>query len=255
MKKATIKRRKRVIPANQEDDGDDGDTMMDSRSNETTPERGTVNDDGSINLGIRRRPEDPVPMDLDVPHRHSKSPSSLQSSLPPASNLAAYHQPPSSSRSANPSLNDENRLPPLTSMTAGSERQSSLSPASFISPRRKRSFSTTDPASVIGVSDSSYDNVKRVSSIRDILNPASSSHGGRDDRPEYSLPPLRSPGLDLGNGSRQSAYSSRDGTPLHQHYEGDHQKAERTQLLERETEKIREMLAAKERELHQLRTS
>lgn len=255
MKKATIKRRKRVIPANQEDEEEieDEDVVMESHSNETTPERGTINDDGSINLGIRRKPEDPVPMDLDIPRHQVKQPSPLPTSLPPASDLAAYRQTASSSRNAQPSLNDENRLPPLTSMAAGPERQSSVSPSSFISPRRKRSFSTTDSASVIGT-DGGYDSAKRVSSIRDILNPASSSHQGRDGRSEYSLPPLRSPAEGFTPVNRPSAYSSRDGTPTSNSHDGDH-RAERTQLLERETERIREMLAAKERELYKLRTS
>ncbi|KAJ4146842.1 hypothetical protein LMH87_001401 [Akanthomyces muscarius] len=39
MKKATIKRRKRVISANQEEEAEDGDVEMESRSNETIPER------------------------------------------------------------------------------------------------------------------------------------------------------------------------------------------------------------------------
>ncbi|ATY64325.1 GATA factor SREP [Cordyceps militaris] len=253
MKKATIKRRKRVIPSNQEEEGEDGDVAMDSRSNETTPERGTVNDDGSINLGIRHKPEDPVPMDLDTPLHDAKQPSPLPTSLPHASDLAAYRQTLSSSRNMQSSLNDENRLPPLASMTAGSERQSSLSPSSFISPRRKRSFSATDSVAAVGT-EGGYDSAKRVSSIRDILNPASGSYEGRDGKSEYSLPPLRSPGEGFTPVNRASAYSSRDGTPIHGTHEND-KKAERTQLLERETEKIREMLAAKERELNHLRAS
>ncbi|KAM3559605.1 hypothetical protein MY1884_003367 [Beauveria asiatica] len=253
MKKATIKRRKRVIPSNQEEEGEDGDLVMDSPSNETTPERGTMNDDGSINLGLPRKPEDPVPMDLDTPRHEAKHPSPLPVPLPSASDLAAYRQTPSSSRNAQTFLNDENRLPPLTSMTAGSERQSSLSPSSFISPRRKRSFSATDSASVVGT-EGGYDSAKRVSSIRDILNPASNStYEARGSKPEYSLAPLRSPAEGFTPINRPSAYSSRDGTPTHNTQESE-QRAERTQLLERETEKMREMLAAKERELYKLRS-
>lgn len=254
MKKATIKRRKRVIPANQEDEGDDDDVAMDSRSNETTPERGTLNEDGSVNLGFRRKPEQGSgPMELDTPRVPIKQASPLPSPLPHASDLAAYHQSASSSRTTLPSLNSENRLPPLSSMAAGPERQSSLSPASFISPGRKRSFSATDPAPGVGP-EGGYDSAKRVSSIRDILNPSSSTLDGRDDRSEYALPPLRSPGVDVASTGRLSAYSSRDGTPSNHSYEGEHHKAERTQMLERETERIREMLTAKERELYKLRT-
>src|SRR5690606_20622066 len=93
------------------------------------------------------------------------------------------------------SLKDDNRLPPITSLAAsgpGVDRQSSISPASFLSPARKRSFSSTDnePRNY----DDGSDNSKRLSSIKSILNPTSQNGGRSDDRHEYSLPPLRSPG-------------------------------------------------------------
>lgn len=254
MKKATIKRRKRVIPSNQEDEGEEADVVMETRSHETTPERGTLNEDGSVNLGIRRKPE-PMPMDLDSPRSQAKQPSPLPTPLLPASDLAAYRQSSGSSQNIHAPLNTENRLPPLTSMTAGSERQTSLSPSSFISANRKRSFSATDSAPAMGP-EGGYDSSKRVSSIRDILNPASSSNDGRSERSEYSLPPLRSPGLDIASSSRgsgRSGYSSRDGTPSYQTHERDSMKAERKQILEREAEAIRKMLADKEQELYKLR--
>lgn len=225
---------------------------MESRSNETIPERGTINDDGSINLGIRRKPEEPVPINFDLPHHRVKHPSPLPASLSPASDLAAFRQTPSSSRNTQPSPNDESRLPPLTSMTAGPERHSSVSPSSFISPRRKRSFSATDSASAVGT-EGGYGNAKRMSSIRDILNPASSSHKRRDDGSEYSIPPWRSLAEVFTPINGPNAYSSRNGTPTSNTHEKD-KEAERTQVLEREAERIREMLAAKERELYKLRT-
>lgn len=251
MKKATIKRRKRVIPANQEEDGEEVAETIESRSAETTPERGTMNDDGSINLGFRKRPEQQPSHGVDQLARHNKQ----VSPLPASSDLAVYHQSSPASRYIPTSLSDENRLPPLTSMAAAAphDRQSSLSPASFISPSRKRSFSTTETESANGGEGASgQENVKRLSSIKDILNPSmgSGSHLNRsprgDDRGEYSLPPLRSPGLMHSNypGSRDGPPGSRDETDEHKH--------QRRLALQQETDRIRDMLAAKERELQDL---
>ena len=249
MKKATIKRRKRVIPANQDEDGEEVAETIESRSAETTPERGTVNDDGSINLGFRKRPEQQPAYSADKLSRHGER----VSPLPASSDLAAYHQSSPASRYIPTSLSDENRLPPLTSMAAAApnDRQSSLSPASFISPRRKRSFSTTETESANGGEGASgQENVKRLSSIKDILNPSMGSHRNSrgDDRAEYSLPPLRSPGLMHSNypGSRDGPPGSRDET--------DEQKHQRRLALQQETDRIRDMLAAKERELQDLGT-
>ena len=174
MKKATIKRRKRVIPASHEEEQDDLADVMDALSQEKTPERGTENDDGSINLGMRRRPGQPLTIEPSPVMR----PSGQNSPLPPAStsasDLAAYHQPSGLPRHVPNSLNDDNRLPPMTSLAAAtSERQTSLSPASFLSPRRKRSFSATETEAG-SVADGGHESAKRLSSIKSILNPSMS---------------------------------------------------------------------------------
>lgn len=242
MKKATIKRRKRVIPANQDEEGEEGVERMVSVSPEQTPERGTINDDGSINLGLRRRPDYPTLVD----EQPKDGIANRTSPLPRASDLAAYHQSPGMVRNISGSLNDGNRLPPLTSMSAAPERQSSLSPASFLSRSRKRSFSATETESLAGT-EGGHDSAKRISSIKDILNPSTETDTRRNDnRSEYSLPPLRSPGL---AGASNAYPSSRDG-PRGENWQ---YRSDRQEALERETESIRAMLAAKERELGQLR--
>lgn len=234
MKKATIKRRKRVIPANQEDEDEDSD-MKDAPSPQKTPERGTTNDDGSVNLGFRRR------ADPGVKHEPSHQAPKPPSPYGGPSTLAAYHQgSPASHRQVMGSLNDENRLPPLTSMASGgggsgSDRQMSRSPGSFMSPSRKRSFSTTESESAV-LSDG-YETSKRISSIKDILNPS-----GGDDDSDLALPPLRSPGIPPTTTSSRGSQPPGPEVP-------DEAKLQRRTALEQETERIREMLAAKEREL------
>lgn len=254
MKKATIKRRKRVIPAHQEEDGEDEEAATNAsaaRSTATTPERGTMNDDGSINLGFRRRPEQSMSSYDSERMGHRSKPASP---LPASSDLAAYHQSTPASRYIPTSLSDENRLPPLTSMAAVPDRKPSLSPGSYLSPSRKRSFSTTETESATGT-DGGHESVKRLSSIKDILNPSSASGGSLNrsqregERGEYSLPPIRSPGFPgptIGSG-----HASHEGSSIG-HEDSEDQKNQRRVALQQETDRIRDMLAAKERELHAL---
>lgn len=225
MKKATIKRRKRVIPANEEEG--DADSKEGSGS-EGTPERGTMNDDGSVNLGFRRRPEETKPNVQDL----HKPPSPYGA----AQDLAAYHQSPASHRQAMGSLNDENRLPPLQSMGHGNSDRQSHSPGAYLSPGRKRSFSATSDSAK---GSEPYETSKRISSIKDILNP---SRGADTD---LSLPPLRSP-------MAMSTPGRSDSHPPTGDEETDGQKMQRRAALEQETEQIRNMLAAKEKELNEL---
>jgi GATA-binding protein len=255
MKKATIKRRKRIIPASQDEEMEDVSELMDFSAPEKTPERGTMNEDGSINLGLRRRPDRPLTIEpMPASGLVKKSPP-----LPSTSDLAAYHQQPALPLGGLASFNDDNRLAPLASMTTMSERQASMSPVSFTSSRRKRSFSATD-TEVGSVADGGYDNVKRVSSIKSILNPSMPSHN--EDNQGYMLPPLRSPGHGMGPAAGPAArYPSRDATPSSVAHGGlqagdsDSQAsvAERRAALERETAHMRQMLEAKERELMGLR--
>ncbi|RDA95191.1 hypothetical protein CP533_1857 [Ophiocordyceps camponoti-saundersi (nom. inval.)] len=239
MKKATIKRRKRVIPASQDEEQDESAESTDAPSLEKTSERGTENEDGSINLGVRRRPDHPLTIEPElVPTSSGQS-----SPMPCASHLAAYHQPSGCLRSVpSPLLNDDNRLAPMMP----SDGQSPKSPASFLSSRRKRSFSATETETG-SVTDGGHDGAKRLSSIKSILNPPLSYDGGprsrrgSADMGEYTLPPLRAPGPSL---------SPVPG--IGQGGEAERLKAERRLALQREAEQMRELLAAKERELMEL---
>ncbi|KAL7933710.1 hypothetical protein V8C35DRAFT_322298 [Trichoderma chlorosporum] len=259
MKKATIKRRKRVIPAAHDEEMDEGMDGVEAQSQERTPERGTINEDGSVNLGLRRRPGHPLTIEPEPAMRSSRNPSPL----PPASasDLAVYHQHSTASRSLPPSLNDENKLAPLASMnsTIADDRQSSLSPASFLSPNRKRSFSSAEADSVKGV-DGGHESAKRISSIKSILNPSTSADQPPNpgptsaDRGEYSLPPLRSPASISPRPSGSGGFTPLNATSraFDNDAENERIKAERRMLLRQEAERMREMLAAKERELMEL---
>ncbi|SPQ20091.1 45155aa6-a96a-432d-a74a-e5ad6f5d5e6d [Thermothielavioides terrestris] len=168
MKKSIIKRRKRVIPAS--GGGPDTESTPSERAEsplseaEAPKEKGSVNADGSVNLGARRPQEPPltlVPKTVLMQNR-------LTPPLP-SSDLGQYHSSHQNQPQHIPeSLSDENRLAPLTSIPIPHDRQSSLSPASFLSPSRKRSFSAAD---VDHPNQSDGDHSKRLSSIKSILNP------------------------------------------------------------------------------------
>lgn len=263
MKKSTIKRRKRIIPAAQDEEMEDVDsTETQNQSNEQTPERGTINDDGSINLGLRRRPEHPLTIEPHPVNTIMRTTNRTISPLPSTSDLAAYHQ--GGHRNTLPPLSDDNRLPPMASMAAAADRQSSLSPASFLSPARKRSFSTTE-GEVFTSTDGGQETTKRVSgiNINSILNPSDSNDsppntGAVSDDGDYYLPPIRSPGSTIASAPSPGAFSNRDPTPgassvsRDLNMESERLKSERRAALQRETDSMREMLAAKERELQEL---
>ncbi|EFY86173.1 GATA transcription factor [Metarhizium acridum CQMa 102] len=255
MKKPTIKRRKRVIPAAQDEEMEDMAESPEAHKVEVTPERGTENEDGSINLGTRRRPE-AHPLTIEPQPAVMRS-SGQVSPLPSTSDLAAYHQRSRYSQSVSSHANEDNRLPPMSSMTVVSERQSSMSPASFLSPRRKRSFSTTD-TEVGSNADLVSDSAKRISSIKSILNPTGSggmNRPGSADMDDYTLPPLRSAGGLLNPHVQDvspSAGSRNDGQGHGDKTENERVKAERRLALQREADQMREMLAAKKRELMEL---
>ncbi|KAI0915050.1 hypothetical protein F4823DRAFT_8274 [Ustulina deusta] len=255
MKKAVIKRRKRVIPASQEEVSADVEDAMvidsveqQSQYAESEMERGSMNEDGSVNLGLRRKTDHHLTLLPEPMHTG-------QGSTPiPSTDPTAYH----TSQTLQPfgrrdSMNDDNRLPPLTSIM--SDRQSSISPASFLGPSsRKRSFSATD--SDVPGSEFNPENTKRLSSIKSILNPTSGSSPNfssvTDDTPEMLR--LRSPASTLMSAPSPSGFSitssmipsirSRETT-----VESERSKADRRAALQHEAERMRELLAAKEREL------
>ncbi|KAI0431007.1 hypothetical protein F5Y09DRAFT_306026 [Xylaria sp. FL1042] len=254
MKKAVIKRRKRVIPAQEELSADVEDTMVidsveqQSQYAASEMERGSLNEDGSVNLGPRRKPDHHLTLLPEPIHTG-------QGSTPiPSTDPTAYH----TSQTLQPfggrdSINDDNRLPPLASIM--SDRQSSISPASFLDlSSRKRSFSATD--SDVPPSEFYPENTKRLSSIKSILNPtsgATSNYGSVMDDASEALR-LRSPASTLMSAPSPSGFSitssmipsirSRETT-----VETEKSKADRRAALQHEAERMRELLAAKEREL------
>ncbi|KAI1116874.1 hypothetical protein F5Y14DRAFT_36866 [Nemania sp. NC0429] len=255
MKKSVIKRRKRVIPANQEEALADAEDAMvldsveqQSQYAESEVERGSINEDGSINLGLRRKPDHHLTLLPEPVH------SSLGSTPIPPADPIIYH----SSQTLQPfggrdSTSDDNRLPSLASIM--SDRQSSISPASFLeSTRRKRSFSATD--SDVPSSEFNPENAKRLSSIKSILNPTSGSDpgfGSHLDETSEAIR-LRSPASTTMSAPSPGGFSitsgmlpsirSRDTT-----VDSERSKADRRAALQQEAERMRIMLAAKEREL------
>jgi GATA-binding protein len=262
MKKSVIKRRKRVVPAVQGTQASSIDVANNSMGSpdsdrhsppaEFQSQRGSINADGSVNLGFRMRNE---PGRALLPEPVSTNRAANGQALA-SSDLTAYastntqqgnmHEHPES-------LSNDNRLPPMTSYSP-TQRNSSLSPNSFLSPSRKRSFSAAEiepPQS--SLSDSIHP--KRLSSIKSILNPGtfSDSETDRDRSSPGRYPRVGSP-LSSGyttspatSGVNSALSSARDPAS-----ESERSKLERREMLQREAERMREALKAKERELAEL---
>lgn len=274
MKKSVIKRRKRVIPATQGGTPtDDGYTSAGSPPRTSTSprpdssfERGSSNPDGSINLGFKRSQQYTQPHSLPSlslvpestlmqnrpasPVRAGGDLARYQSSNPASTGMPQYH--PSES------LSHHNRLPPIQSIAVPpSERQPSLSPASFLSPSRKRSFSAAEPDYPAASGSSDGGSTKRLSSIKSLLilgAPGSNGSGADDfeggERDREGL--LRSPESTAASAPSPGAMSSTSsgmipgGSGSRAEETG---RLERREMLRREAERMREELAKKEREL------
>ncbi|SPN99668.1 related to siderophore regulation protein (GATA factor) [Cephalotrichum gorgonifer] len=258
MKKATIKRRKRVIAA--QDDGESVENDGSGRSTEGTPERGTTNADGSVNLGFRRRADQLPPIE---PRPGLSAPGSQQSPLP-STDPSGYQTSYPRQQDVPMYLHEENRLASLATVASTEERQPSLSPASFLSSNRKRSFSATEPDSSLAAHDASRESTKRISSIISILNPADeASPDPAYERQREQHPASRSPHSGYPAASNNSQYSPSvsgarysPGMPgTHNYREASSEreaKTERRDALRREAERMRAMLAQKERELEEM---
>jgi len=262
MKKSVIKRRKRVVPAPQgtQASGFDinnhptGSPESDdvSSSNPSHSQRGTVNADGSINLGFRTRYE-PRILPAPVAAQQLESLQQLPSIGP-----ASHGLDQSNHYQDNSSLNHDNRLPPMTSYPSPTARPPSHSPNSFLSPNRKRSFSVADSEVAPSNSES---NSKRLSSIKSILNPFQQT-GENIESLDPSLRLSHSPEMRYGRPPSPSSFSqgapgtweppSRPSSARDPGSEGERAKMEKRAALEREAERIREALRAKERELAEL---
>jgi GATA-binding protein, other eukaryote len=261
MKKSVIKRRKRVVPAPQgtqasgldvnshpagSPESDDA-----SSSNPSHDQRGTVNTDGSINLGFRPRYE-PRLLPAPVTAQQLEGQQQLPSIGP------AGHGSDQSNHQENSLLNHDNRLPPMTSYPSPTPRPPSLSPNSFLSSNRKRSFTAADSEATHSNSDS---NSKRLSSIKSILNPSQQSSENSESL-DPSLRLGRSPEMRYGRPLSPSNFgqgvagtsesTSRPGSARDPGSDSERAKMEKRVALQRETERIREALRAKERELAEL---
>ena len=252
MKKTTIKRRKRVIPA--AGGSPEAETLTERTSSpspaaEVVPERGSINPDGSVNLGLRRQREPAMALVPETVLMQGRQNS------PMFGDLGQYHSSSSQARHDPGSLTADNRLAPLTSLNVSDDHQTSLSPSSFLSPSRKRSFSNieTDVSS-----QGEGENSKRLSSISSILNPTAEPRLSPD-----FFPAMRSPGSVATSAPSPGAYSNTGPgatpPPLPPLYPGPKEpssdnksKAERRAVLAREAEMIKELLVAKERELAEL---
>ncbi|EHA55053.1 GATA factor SREP [Pyricularia oryzae 70-15] len=233
MKKAVIKRRKRVLPASQQgspapvDGASPGreDGASPSPQPETPLERGSINADGSVNLGLRRRGNDNMQL---VPESVLRQ--NTQHAGAPRGDLAQYHV-----TSSRPS---EHRLPPLNPVASPVDRQPSLSPGSFIgSSSRKRSLSVADEGAQAQGGGEDPGSSKRLSSINSLLSGPLSTGD--------ELPPMD-------QSRRMMPIAAMTAPPSEGSYAGERDKAGRRAELEREAEKMRQMLAAKERELAEL---
>lgn len=253
MKKSVIKRRKRVVPAAQgtQASGVDaannspGSPESDRRSPESPDLRGSTNPDGSVNLGFlrdQRRNQLPQP----TPIRAQSGPSSDLTAYASTANQGHMHENLES-------LHNDNRLPPMTSYPSPTQGRPSLSPNSFLSPSRKRSFSSTeiDPQHQMQAEAKNPSaQPSRLSSIKSILNPGSSEYpdpesrgGSAADMRTVQYPRVSSPAM---SGSyAATSVSSAQG-------ENERAKVERREMLQREAERMREALKAKERELAEL---
>ncbi|EJT74928.1 GATA factor SREP [Gaeumannomyces tritici R3-111a-1] len=275
MKKSVIKRRKRVLPASQQGSPAPGDGGSPSAEGGASPspqpdalmERGSVNSDGSVNLGLRRQPEQAMSLVPETVLRQGR-----QSSPLPKGDLTQYHTRPHSAQPPQPvseSLTDDNRLAPLTSIpaTPNDDRQSSLSPASFLSPsRRKRSFSAASgdgPSPSSGGGDvTPYQEggsvSKRLSSIKSLLNGplATGDELPPMDKSRRMIPsPASAAPAPSGGGPFLPASlrnGGRSGSGNAVGFDEDRLKADRRAELLREAETMRQVLAAKERELAEL---
>lgn len=259
MKKSVIKRRKRVIPASQELAAE-GSTPVESIQSPSPPrdissERGSMNPDGSISLGMRKQQKEQglqlVPE--SVLRQNSLPPMTSAGPLTQYSVYNKYH-------SETPqSLDDDHRLAPITSLAGTSDRQTSLSPASFLSPTRKRSFGETNDHA----SPPEPDHNKRLSSIKSILNPprpVSPCIPGEEpamqrthaESPTGTMVSAPSPGAYSNASSAGSGPTYGPAESRRLSMESEASKAERRAALQREAQRMRQMLAANERELAEL---
>ncbi|KAI9821761.1 MAG: putative electron transfer flavoprotein subunit [Pycnora praestabilis] len=241
MKKSVIKRRKRVVPAHMDQslNGNQLPLMAPSSSpdphqqthiEDSRDQRGSLNPDGSINLGFRRRESGHVQNTPEIadPHTHFEQ----RTSHPPPLDFTGYPSESAHQLQHQHSHSHSNGGPP--NYPSPTQRHSSMSPHPSSSTNRKRSFSVADSDAQERNADPAKSN--RLSSITSILNPSQQSY---DDFPiEPSLLAM----------SRQPPPDENIRLGANE----DEAHLNRRAKLQRDVEYMRKMLAAKEREIAEL---
>ncbi|KAI9836599.1 MAG: hypothetical protein M1819_001231 [Sarea resinae] len=284
MKKSIIKRRKRVVPALQDQPQNMQQQAFGTPSPDPTQQhhhltehvekyRGTSNPDGSVNLGFRSAtqrhpgPETPTPRYHHDPHIHT-----------PVTDFTDYQSHHNRHDNNNDTTEDGTSLPPLN-YPSPTHHHASGSPQAAHNgggPQgRKRSLSVaegtdgsskdhTTEAAAVAAAAAAAATQNRLNSIKSILNPAqqagedsmpldpslaalSHSHGDRQSQTQHHWErnagsPSSGGGADSGGDVNVNGAGSGDKRRL----TGGGTKREE---LQRERDRIQEMLAAKEREL------
>ncbi|KAL1888562.1 GATA type transcriptional activator of nitrogen-regulated proteins [Ceratocystis pirilliformis] len=174
MKKAVIKRRKRTIPTHDSERECAEGTHTPGRSPEPSMERGTLNEDGSVNLGVRRRRPGNAKESSDsmVIDSNPSLPQKQKRQARAKSQCQDLNQNQNQGQTQNTPVqqHDASQLSP----SGKDDRQPSNSPSPFLAHSRKRSFSTTEGLSPPNqhLQSAASDSTKRISSINSILNPA-----------------------------------------------------------------------------------
>lgn len=243
MKKSVIKRRKRVVPATQGDQAalevpsnsvGPSEAEVSLPSSEDIGPRGSTNQDGSVSLGFRRPVQEKAVFLSSM--RIQNNPPQLPDLTAYASNGHQHHHEHHNQHEHPDSLSNDNRLPPIASYPPEAPQRPSLSPNSFLSPSRKRSFSATEMEPRPGPTENGGQ-AQRLSSIKSILNPKITNEQAID-------PSLRS---ESSNGAAAR--------PSGSDQEKERRKTERKEALQREAERMREELRAVERDLAELAES
>ncbi|KAL2755195.1 hypothetical protein ACRALDRAFT_2028367 [Sodiomyces alcalophilus JCM 7366] len=264
MKKSIIKRRKRVVPSPLGDEatGEYDASEMQSQAPESSGERGTLNDDGSINLGLRPPPGKLPP----ILARPPMAPHYQSTILPPVSNLPGYQF--SQSRTLLGNHHDlhsrQDQLGPITSIHNQADAVTSLAPNTLSSSPRKRPLPAAD-GDINPTLGGGPEASKRFTSIgiKSILNPCNDLHS-TDTAPvekdnsgnSYCETAATLMQSSPSSGSNLTARRALPRSRKHPHIPGVYENHERfeahRQDLEREAQRMREALAAKEEELANL---
>ncbi|MCJ1362641.1 putative electron transfer flavoprotein subunit [Acarospora aff. strigata] len=255
MKKSIIKRRKRVVPALQDQPSRapsspplapsvSPDPSQTYHHDQAGDQRGSMNPDGSINLGFRQREN---ARSFNTPYQeNTRHP-------PPPVDFTDYHT--SSSHTHHPNYRPSNSAPPpQPTYPSPIQRPASLSPH-IPSATRKRSYSATQETTFTTLDSP---DVTRLSSISSILNPAQlDQHQHQQQEPSVSATaeaedmPIEPSLLAMSNPQLPLPASSTNSLGENERQK-DREKMERRAQLSREAEAMRQMLRAKERELAEL---